>query len=108
MSVDLNKYDNIQFHPDEKINKKIKAYMIIFDYQVDLNKTSDELIVKNLNHWEDVFLKDEFYEIIPCIIHRREKLEKKIKRDRLSLVHKMAYKLSDILQSIINKKGKDK
>ena len=108
MSVDLNKYDNIQFHPDEKINKKIKAYMIIFDYQVDLNKATDELKVTQLKHWEEVFLKEEFYEIIPCIIHRKLKLEEKIKRDKLSVVFKMAYKLSDILQSIINKKDKDK
>jgi hypothetical protein len=108
MSIDLKKYDEIEFHPNEKINKKIKAYMIIFDYQVFLNKTTDKDKIKQLKRWEEVFLKEEFYEIIPSLLYRRRKIEEKIKRDNLSVVHRMAYKLSDILKSVINNKSKNK
>ena len=104
MKIDLTKYDNIIFHNNEKINKKVKVYMLIFDYQSELGGLSTEGKIELLNHWEKVFMKEEFYEIIPSLIYRKSKLDVKIKYDKLSVVRQMAHKLSDIIVSLCNKK----
>ena len=104
MSIDLNKYDNIIFHRNEVINKKIKAYMIIFDYQCDNDGLSLKGKVDLFNKWEGVFMDEEFYEIIPCLIYRKRKLEVQTKYDNLSVIGRMAYKLSDIIESLGNKR----
>ena len=81
MSIDLKKYDNVKFHENEDVDKKIRAYMFIFDYTSDLNKLTDKEKINLLIEWERVFLIEEFYEIIPCLTYRREKLELKLKND---------------------------
>lgn len=104
MAFDVHKYDEIKFHDEPYIDKKIRAYMVVFDYQVLMKGLDTKGKIDLLNHWEEVFLDEEFYEIIPAIKHRRDKL---IKSDKLSLVSNMARKLSDVLMSIIKSKNKD-
>jgi hypothetical protein len=105
MKMDLTKYDNIIFHDTELVNKKIKAYMLIFDYQCEINNLSLKEKIELYNSWEKTFMMEEFYEIIPCLIHRKSKLELKLKYDNMSAISKMVYKLSDIIASLGNKKG---
>jgi hypothetical protein len=104
MSIDLKKYDNVKFHENEDVDKKIRAYMFIFDYVSFINKLADKEKVDLFDEWEKVFLLEEFYEIIPSIQHRRKKLKEKMRRDKLSVVNRMARKLSDIIQKLKNNK----
>lgn len=104
MSLDLHKYEHIVFHEDEAINNKIKVYMLVFDYRTMINKLTDEQKLELLMLWNESFIEEEFYEIIPVIGYRVEKLKGKIKYDKLSAISKMAHKLSDILTCLVNNK----
>ena len=74
--------------------------MVLFDHECALKKYDRGQTIELFNKWEKVFLKDEFYEVIPAIKYRRRKLIKKEKYDNMSFIRKLAHNLTYLIKKI--------
>jgi hypothetical protein len=74
MDFDINKYDDVKFHENEETNKKIKALLLWFDYEVERRRMSPTNQLKLIDNWISTFEKKELYEVIPEFKNRRLKI----------------------------------
>jgi hypothetical protein len=63
MGFDINKYNDEKFHEDELVNKRIRALMLWYEYQVFRRKLSRHDQLTLLNKVIDTTIRQEWYEI---------------------------------------------
>ena len=105
MEFKINLYDDIIFHKDVDIDKKIRALFLLLDYKISENKITLEQQLELIDTWIIEFEVAEYYEIIPMFKSRREAIVKFInykKYDNLSLYNKVVFKLRITLNKIKN------
>ncbi len=78
MDFNLKKYDNIHFHDDELIQKRIKALLLWFDYQVFKDGLGLERQLTLINSMIDSFIGKEWYEIADFFKKQREVIKNNI------------------------------
>ena len=82
MGFDINKYDNVTFSSNDLTNKRIKALLLWFEYEVDKNNLSVDAQIELLELWLKRFIKEELYEVIPFF----EKKLTDIKEQKLDIL----------------------
>ncbi len=78
MEFDIKKYDNTNFHEDELINKRIKALLLWFEYEVyskNISLIKQMVVIDTL---VERLIKKEWYEIGSFFQNLKLDLEKKI------------------------------
>jgi len=65
MGFDIHKYDKTRFSNNELTNKRIKALLLWFEYEVDKNNLPIELQIVLLEEWLEKLLNEEYYEVLP-------------------------------------------
>lgn len=84
--INLNKYSILKLHKDKKISKKIEAVFLLYDRECDLKGYGYHSSIKLINHYIQVLLKNEEYEVVEAFINRkRMKMRKYRKTKRRSL-----------------------
>jgi len=64
--IDLNLYQNHQFHKDAFRNKQIRALIVLCNYEVA--RCTDYRSKLNLiQHWITIMIQYEMYEVVPYI-----------------------------------------
>lgn len=105
MEFKINRYDDVIFHRDEDIDKKIRVLFLLFDYKVTENRLTLEQQLELIDLWIVEFEDLEYYEVIPMFKSRREAIVKFInteKYDNLSFYGKMVLKLKFKIKKIKN------
>ena len=78
----FTQYENTTFHPNDKINKKIKALLYWFDYRIKKNNLSESQQIEVLNNWIKTFKEEELYEMIPSFKARKREILRTIAKRR--------------------------
>lgn len=65
MGFNINKYDNVTFSNNDLTNKRIKALVLWFEYEVDKKNLSLDAQIELLELWLKRLLKEELYEVLP-------------------------------------------
>ena len=63
MGFDINKYNGNTFHEDEMVNKKIRALLVWFEYQVYENDFTPETEIDLLDSIIKTMVSQEWYEV---------------------------------------------
>lgn len=63
MGFDINKYNGDTFHEDEMVNKKIRALLVWFEYQVYENDFTPETEIDLLDSIIKTMVSQEWYEV---------------------------------------------
>jgi hypothetical protein len=63
MGFDINKYNGHTFHENEMINKKIRALLVWFEYQVYENAFTPETEIDLLDSIINTMVSQEWYEV---------------------------------------------
>ena len=74
MQFNINKYDDISFHNDELISKRIKALLLWFEYQVIDSEFSKELEIDFIDSIIETMVDQEWYEV--AVFFKNLKLDK--------------------------------
>jgi len=74
MKFNFKRYEGVIFHKDPDINKKIKALLLWYDYEVITKDLSYRDRVTLLDKWIKNFIDIELYEAIDVFKTRRDKL----------------------------------
>lgn len=82
MSFNLTKYENVKFHKDDLTNKRIKALLLWFEYEVHKNDLTLENQILLLNRWLEKLIKEEYYEVLPFFKAMKADMEEKIKNPK--------------------------
>lgn len=82
MKFNIKKYEHRKFHADEKIDKKIKALYLWFDYEVERRKLSYPNQLTLIDSWIRSFELHELYEVIPMFKLRRGQIVRLIARGK--------------------------
>ena len=84
MKFNFKMYDKVTFHSDPKIDKKIKALLLWYDYEVIKKKLPYKKRIALLNSWISDFVGNELYEAVPTFKARRLALQDKLSKRRRS------------------------
>jgi hypothetical protein len=78
----FTQYEKTTFHPNDKINKKIKALLYWFDYRIKKNNLSESEQIQVINNWITSFKNEELYEMIPPFKERKRQILRSIAKRR--------------------------
>ena len=105
MDFDMKRYDKRKFHEEDEIDKKIKALMLLYDYQVFRKNLSSTNQLALLDDWILKFTEFEFYEIIPVFKLRRSIILKHIvlnKKENMTFLEYLAMKIKRTWRKTMN------
>lgn len=74
MNFNINKYDNISFHKDEIVSRRIRALLLWFEFQVLDSEFSKELEIDFIDSIIDTMVDQEWYEV--AVFFKDLKLDK--------------------------------
>lgn len=63
MEFDMNKYDDISFHEDDLISRRIRALLLWFEFQVIDNEFSKEMEIDFIDSIINTMVTQEWYEV---------------------------------------------
>ena len=84
MKFNFKRYEGVVFNKDPDINKKIKALLLWYDYEVMTKDLIYEDRIKLLDKWIKNFIDIELYEAIDVFKTRRDKLSSLVAEIRRS------------------------
>ena len=103
MTFDLKKYDKCRFHKDELSHKRVKVIILKVEYEAIINNLSIEDQVMLLDYWIEIFIQEQYYELIPKLKQKRFDIingTNTILYDNLSTYGKWVLFLTNILNKI--------
>ena len=78
MGFNIKKYENTHFHDDELIQKRVRALMTWYDYQIFKDELGLERQIVLINSMIDTFIGKEWYEIADFFKKRREEIKNNV------------------------------
>jgi hypothetical protein len=73
MAFDINKYSGETFNDDQVIDRKIKALLIWFEYQISIRDYSINEQIHMVDNILKLCVKEEWYEI--AVFFKKKKIE---------------------------------
>lgn len=71
MGFNIHKYDDVTFDKNSLTNKRIKAFLLWFEYEVYDKNIIPSAQVILMDRWILKLIKEEFYEVVPFFKEKR-------------------------------------
>lgn len=110
MNFNFEKYERRRFHENREIDKKIKALLLYYDYQVEKKELSLSEQLTLIDDWINKFEQHELYEVIPTFKIKRALIIKSIIGHKKNDANNMTFlemarlKIKKFVKNIFNRK----
>lgn len=67
----IRKYKKMRFSKEDAMDRKIKALYLFFDKKVEELNLNRKQTIESINHWIQIFIKNEEYELADAFKKRK-------------------------------------